>query len=115
MKIKYAVSKEKAEHLIKQYIDKIKRNVGLELAIIFGSYAKDNYSWGSDIDLLLVARKLPKRPIDRPQILMDPNIPIQIQPFAYTLKEFRKMLKENHPLIMEALKNGRIVYSKIKN
>lgn len=114
MKIKYAASKERVEHLIEHYINKIKRNVSLELAIIFGSYAKGNYSWGSDIDLLLVAKKLPTRLIDRQQILIDPNIPIQIQAFAYTPEEFRKMLKENHPLLTEALKNGKIIYSKIK-
>lgn len=114
MKIKYAASKKRVEHLIEHYINKIKRNVSLELAIIFGSYAKGNYSWGSDIDLLLVAKKLPTRLIDRQQILIDPNIPIQIQAFAYTPEEFRKMLKENHPLLTEALKNGKIIYSKIK-
>lgn len=115
MKIRYAVSKEKAEHLIRQYINKIKRTVGLELAIIFGSYAKGKYSWGSDIDILLIAKNLPKRPMDRQQILTYPNTPILIQPFAYTPEEFRKMLKENHPFIIEALKNGKIVYSKNKN
>ncbi|MDI6690266.1 MAG: nucleotidyltransferase domain-containing protein [Candidatus Bathyarchaeota archaeon] len=114
MKIKYALSKEKAELLIRQYINRIKRTIGLELAIIFGSYAKGNYSWGSDIDILLVAKKLPKRLLDRQPILIEPNIPIQIDPFAYTPEEFEKMLKEKHPLIIEALKNGKIIYSKGK-
>lgn len=114
MKIKYAVSKKKAERLIRQYINKIRRDVGLELAIVFGSYAKGNYSWGSDIDILLIAKNIPKRLIDRQQILIYPNIPIQIQPFAYTPQEFRKMLKEKHPLLIEALKSGEIVYSKLR-
>jgi len=82
----------------------------LKLAIIFRSYAKNSYSWGSDIDILLVAQKLPKRSLERPQILIDPNLPIQIEPFAYTPEEFNKMIRKNHPLVNEALKNGKTIY-----
>jgi len=111
VKIKYAPSKEKIEKLVKKHLEKIKGKIDLKLAIIFGSYAKNTYTWGSDIDLLLIAEKLPKRPLERSQTLTDPNFPIQIQPLAYTPQEFQKMIKENHPLINEVVNNGKIIYT----
>lgn len=110
VKIKYAPSKKEAELTAKKYLKGIGEKIGLKLAIMFGSYAKNTYSYGSDIDMLLVAEKLPEKPKDRPQILLDPNLEVYIEPFAYTEEEFDKMVRENHPIAKEALKNGKIIY-----
>lgn len=111
VKIKYPPSRKKVEQIIKRYVEDIKEKIGLKLAIVFGSYAKNNFSYGSDVDILLIAQKLPEPAIKRFQILTDPNLPIQIEPFAYTPREYRKMVKENHPILKEALQNGKIIYT----
>jgi len=110
VKIKYAPSREKAELIAKKYVKSIEKKIGLKLAVIFGSYAKNTYSYGSDIDMLLVAEKLPEKPKDRPRILLDPNLEIYVEPFAYSEEEFDKMIREKHPIAREALKNGKIIY-----
>lgn len=110
VRIKYAPSKRKVETFIKKYVESIKERVDLKLAIIFGSYAKNTYAYGSDIDLFLIAEKLPKRNIERQDTLADVNSPIQIETFPYTPEEFEKMIKENHPLINEVIQNGKVIY-----
>jgi len=44
-------------------------------------------------------------------MLVDLKLPLEIQPFGYTIQEFRKMLRERHPLITEVLKEGQILYA----
>ncbi|MEM3442614.1 MAG: nucleotidyltransferase domain-containing protein [Candidatus Bathyarchaeia archaeon] len=114
VRIRYAPSKGRVKGLVKKYLKDIKGKVGLKLAIIFGSYAKDSYSWGSDVDIFLVAKNLPKRVFERSEMLIDPDFPVQIELFAYTPEEFVRMIKDNHPLVNEVLQNGEIIYANVE-
>jgi hypothetical protein len=108
----YALPKETVEKIVSTYIDSLKPRIDILLAMLFGSYAKGNYSFGSDVDILIVAEHLPKDLSKRISLLMDSEVGCEIQPFGYTKKEFDKMLKERHPLALEVLKTGKIVYLK---
>jgi predicted nucleotidyltransferase len=114
VKIKYAPSKAKVKGLVRKYVEDVKGKIGLKLAVLFGSYAKNSYSWGSDVDIFLVAEKLPERILERPQMLIDSSFPLPMEVFAYTPEEFNKMVRENHPLVNEALRNGEVVYATVE-
>jgi len=113
VKIKYALPEETVEKIVSTYIERLKRRIDILLAILFGSYAKGNYSFGSDIDVLVVAEHLPEDLSKRFSLLADNELGYEIQPFGYTRKEFDKMLKERHPLALEVLKTGKIIYLKL--
>jgi len=111
VRIRYAPSKERVEKILSKYFKNLANKLDLKIGILFGSYAKGNYSWGSDVDLLIVASNLPENQSKRFSILMDPDLPIQIEPFGYTTQEFKKMLDEKHPIVIEALSKGKILYA----
>jgi len=110
VRIRYAPCKEKVKEIILKYIKELAGRIDLKTVLLFGSYAKNTYSYGSDVDLLIVAENLPENPIKRVDKLMDESMPFEIQPFAYTPTEFKRMLAENHPLIKGALLHGEILY-----
>jgi len=111
VKVRYALSKAKVEKILSAYLDRLQTKYDLRLAILFGSYAKGSYSFGSDIDVLIVASDLPKDLNKRFSALLDLELPIQIQTFGYTIEEFTKMLEEEHPLITEVLSKGKVLYA----
>jgi len=111
VKVRYALSKEKVEKVLSAYLSKLQKKYNLKLAVLFGSYAKGAYSFGSDIDVLIVASDLPKDLSKRFSALLDLELPIEVQTFGYTIEELTKMLKEEHPLIIEILKHGKILYA----
>lgn len=111
VKVRYALSREKVEKILSEYLRRLKMRYNLKLVVLFGSYAKGNYTFGSDIDVLIVASDLPKDMSKRFSALLDLELPIQIQPFGYTTQEFTKMLKETHPFLTEVLREGRILYA----
>jgi hypothetical protein len=46
--------REEVIELIKERIDGLKKELPISLVVLFGSYAKGNYTMASDIDLLVV-------------------------------------------------------------
>jgi len=111
VKVSYALSRGKVEKILSAYLSKLQTKYDLKLGVLFGSYAKGSYVFGSDIDVLIVASDLPKDLSKRFSALLDLELPIQIQTFGYTVEEFTKMLKEEHPFIIEVLRKGKILYA----
>jgi len=111
VKVRYAPSKAKVEKILSAYMGRLQAKYDLKFAVLFGSYAKGSYSFGSDIDLLIVASDLPKDLTKRFSALLDLELPIQIQTFGYTIEEFTKMLKEEHPFVTEVLRKGEVLYA----
>jgi len=99
------------EKVLSVYFRRLRSKFNVKLGVLFGSYAKGNYSWGSDVDVFIVASDFPQDMSKRFSMLVDLKLPLQIQPFGYTIQEFRKMLRERQPLIAEVLKKGEILYA----
>lgn len=47
-------NKEQVIKELKKYTKKLREKLGLEKVMLFGSYAKENYTVASDIDLLII-------------------------------------------------------------
>ncbi|MEW6374228.1 MAG: nucleotidyltransferase domain-containing protein [Thermodesulfobacteriota bacterium] len=99
--------------------DEINRIVGIikkeykpDKIILFGSMAKGEVDEWSDIDLLIV-KDTEKRPVDRSiEIckLIHPNVGIDL--FVYTPEEYDALIKEKFSLMMNILREGKVLYEK---
>jgi len=111
VRVRYAPSRERIEEILSAYFKRLSLKFDLKLGVLFGSYAKGNYSWGSDVDVFVVASGLPIDQSERFSALLDLDAPVELQPFGYTPQEFRKMLMRGHPLVNRVLREGQILYA----
>jgi predicted nucleotidyltransferase len=84
----------------------------IEFVVLFGSMARGNWSWGSDYDVLVGLRAADgKRLTDRIgelESLVDGNI----QVFPYDRPAWERMFESFHPLLLEALDHGVILFDR---
>lgn len=75
--------------LLSQGLSKLQAELPLEQVVLFGSYAKGNYTVGSDVDLLIIYRGDPLPGAYRvvKKVL---NIP-RLEPHLYTEDEYRRL------------------------
>ena len=111
MRIEYAVPRKKVETALQHYLKRISTQVKVHQAILFGSYARDNYSPGSDIDIAIIADGLPGDPGKRFAMLKDTVLGLDLQPFAYTSEEWKKMLETDSSIAAEIVKHGKVLLS----
>ena len=79
--------------------------------VLYGSLAKGTYTTGSDIDLVVVAARLPGDFHDRLRELQElNNTGCPIDAFAYTPEEFWDMLERGHVTALDAAADGVPVY-----
>ena len=96
---------EQIQEIIKDYINKIRNQIPVEKAFLFGSYAQGNYTPDSDVDLAIFSSHFEQMErIDGFRFLflqaMDYGIDLQPQPFS--LQDFREPLG----IVEEIIKNG---------
>jgi predicted nucleotidyltransferase len=99
--------------------DEVKRIVGIlrkeykpQKIILFGSLVKGRVHAWSDIDLLVV-KDTAKRPIDRCMEIcrmVQPNVGVDL--FVYTPEEYTSLVEDRFSIVMNALKEGRVLYEK---
>ncbi len=96
---------------MKNFVDALLREeYGNVLSIVlFGSMAKGTYNRFSDFDLIVVVREeeLPSK--DRPLKYLKYSDG-WVEAFVYTREEVEYMFKELNPFILEALKDGIMIY-----
>jgi predicted nucleotidyltransferase len=111
VRIEYAVPRKKVETVLQQYLKKVSTRVKVHKAILFGSYAQDNYSPGSDVDIAIIADDLPSDPGKRFAMLKDTVLGLDLQPFAYSTQEWDKMVKTHSSFAREIVKHGKVLLS----
>lgn len=79
-----------------------------KLVVLFGSYARGDYTDASDIDVLVVADDLPRDPRDAYEALFDPDTP-RVSPIGMQTAVFLKKLEEGSTFILEILEDGKIL------
>jgi len=88
------------------------RELNVKAVILFGSRARGDWMPWSDYDLLIIA-DFKERYLDRISKVLDilKNIHLPIEPHPYTISEALEMLRRGNPIIVDALEEGRILYS----
>lgn len=88
----------------------------VEKILLFGSFARGDYTPDSDLDLLFIVNKTSDTFINRPMRYLPyfSEFPFDMNAIIYTLDEIEIMKKESNPFLLEALKEGiEIKFSRI--
>jgi len=99
------LNKEEIVLLLLQGIKILKTRLSLTRIVLFGSYAKGNYTVGSDVDLLVVY-KGEKRDDAYAIVKKTLNIP-RLEPHIYTEEEYEKM----KDILNRMTKDGVLLFS----
>ncbi|MHA1713323.1 MAG: nucleotidyltransferase domain-containing protein [Candidatus Ranarchaeia archaeon] len=94
---------------IKHFVEQLLTEMPIEVVILFGSLAKHQEGWGSDIDLLIIGGHADQDWFTRQSrvyTLSGGGFDI----FVYTRQEIQEMLQNYHLIILEALADGIILY-----
>jgi hypothetical protein len=83
------LSREEVLRLLAERLPELEQKLPLVLVILFGSYAKGNYTAGSDVDLLVVYRGKP-RPDAYEIVWKTLRIP-NLEPHVYAEEEYRAL------------------------
>ncbi len=80
--------------------------------IVFGSFARGDYTPQSDIDLLLITKniKVTEKIFSDLRINILLNFEIAVSAIYYTPEEFEKLFEKGDPLINTILKEGKTVW-----
>jgi len=93
----------------KDYVKELSAKLEIVEAYVIGSVARGDFNDGSDIDVVIIARNLPRHPLERMKLLYE-NIPALVEPKAYTEQEFSKLLQKGNPIVIECNKIGIKIY-----
>lgn len=80
----------------------------VKFAFIYGSYAKARETYLSDIDLAIIGNPDEDRLIKELDRL-EGKLQREINYKLYTLKEFKKEVKENEPFVLEILRDKKVM------
>ncbi len=100
------LSQKKAFEIASNYVNKLKEDYKLRLAILFGSFATNLWTESSDIDILIVADELSDNIWDNYAILKERFI----QPFGISTKMVQKEIESLNFIILDALEYGIILH-----
>ncbi len=88
------------------------RGEEIEFLVLFGSIARGDWSWRSDYDLLLGLREADGlRLIDR-ILRFAPLVEGNVDLFPYSRPEWERMFQTRHPLLLEALDHGIVLWDR---
>jgi hypothetical protein len=87
-----------------------KRSATLAFIVLFGSMARGDWSRGSDYDVLIgLCGDDNKRLLDR-MAEFTPAVRIALDVFPYSRSEWQHMFTDRHPLLLEALDDGIVLW-----
>ena len=102
------INLEKREEIYKnleKFILTLKDTLPVRMVYLFGSFATGDINEASDIDLLIVG-DFKERFFDRiEKVLALTDLPIE--PWVYTVEEFREMEENHNPFVLEVLQTGK--------
>jgi len=81
------------------------------LIIIYGSFARGDYTGGSDIDLLIIAENIPDNYWDRWSLAYEVIEGFPLDPHIYTPEEFMEMVADGRMTALDALTEGITIHA----
>ena len=78
--------------------------IGVRAVVVFGSVARGDFNVWSDVDVLVVADRLPDGFLARADVIA--TKPPGVQVVAWTPAEFHRQLERNNPIALEARRCG---------
>lgn len=100
------LSQKKALEIADSYVDKLKENYTLRLVVLFGSFAKEEWTETSDVDLVVVADEL-SGSIGENYVKLKGRF---IEPLGIKTETLKKELEQLNFLLLDAIEYGKILY-----
>jgi len=94
--------------MARAYAVRLRERVGGVTAIVYGSVARGDFNLGSDVDVLIVAERLPDHPLARMDLLYS-HVEGPLEPKGYTLTEFQTIRAKGRPFLTTVLREGVVV------
>jgi len=91
---------------LKEIAGNIKKNIpGVEKILLFGSFAKGNYTPSSDLDILIIVKDIDSSFLCRSEkfIKFFREIPLDVNMLVYTDEEIERLSESNNMFIREVL------------
>ena len=82
----------------------------LEQVILFGSFARGDYFPGNDVDVLLILGQSDQPFLSRIRKFLPIQFSVGIDIFPYTTDEVKRIRKDSHSLVSQALSEGKQMY-----
>jgi len=105
------MAKKQVIKIVKKFINAVNaRNIRVEKAYLFGSYAHGNANDYSDIDVAIISPDLGKSYLQETCLLMEiaQEIDLMISPDPYSLEEYKKAGKGDF-LWQEIVNKGKLI------
>ncbi|GBC84288.1 hypothetical protein HRbin11_00713 [bacterium HR11] len=87
----------------RQFAERAKAALGAVTVWVYGSVARGDFNVWSDVDVLLVAARLPEDPLERFRLLIH-LAPPGVEPKGYTEAEFRRFLQQRKAQVLAMLR-----------
>ena len=100
--------REELLELARSYVGALSERLDVVAAAVAGSVARGDFNVWSDVDVVVVARELPERVIDRATVLMG-CAPARVQPVGFTPGELESEWRKGNRLVREAAERGIVV------
>ncbi len=97
---------------LREVVEKLRSRYRVYAIVLFGSRARGDWMPWSDYDLLVIADYRTSY-LDRLREIIEllKNIPLPIEPHPYTLEESMELLRRGNPIVVDALEEGKVLYS----
>lgn len=92
----------KRVEIAKQFVQRLRAEIGPITAWVYGSVAKGTFKSWSDIDVFVVAENLPSHPLKRFEVLYR-FVEGDVEPKAWTLSEFLSRLERGDKQLLMML------------
>jgi hypothetical protein len=97
---------------LREYAESKAQAHGARAIVLIGSLAKGTYTGTSDADILVIANHLPTSVLDRYLLFSESGLPVDVEPRAYTTKEYVGLVKRGDRFALESLEIGIPLYGK---
>ncbi|MDP8932034.1 MAG: nucleotidyltransferase domain-containing protein [Actinomycetota bacterium] len=88
----------------REFAGSLPGELSVRAVVVFGSVARGDFNLWSDVDVLVIADRLPERFLDRLDALAP--WPARIQPIAWTSREWQERLARRDPIALESVNRG---------
>ncbi|MBI2829796.1 MAG: nucleotidyltransferase domain-containing protein [Chloroflexi bacterium] len=107
------LDREAVKQAVKQAVRRLaRRRPEIRKVVLFGSLARGDAVPGSDTDLLVVLADSDRTFLDRTPIYHPSGVPVGVDVFPYTEKEFLRIIKEGNVFVKRALSEGMVVFER---
>jgi hypothetical protein len=101
--------KKRSDEAVARFVAQLGREVRLRCVLLFGSYARGNFTESSDADVCVVADGLPQDLFARRRLHGREVIP-GVSAMGFTPEEFLELLRQGNFLVLDIMADGAVVF-----